>query len=238
MQAFVVSLRERGVKPRWVNTYLQCMNAFGMWLHQEHGHERVRLPLLKVERRVLVTLTEAQIRQLLSFRPRTFHEWRVHALVAAVLDTGCRIDELLRLSAANVDLDNLLLTVRGKGDRERKVPVSFELRKILFRYLQQRAARGMPGDLVFGSGSGTAWNQRNSLRALYLLQGKLGLPKFGWHRLRHTMATQYLKAGGEVVRLSKVLGHSQLTTTMKYEHLLTEDIQAPHQRLSVLQRLR
>jgi hypothetical protein len=57
-----VSLRERGIKPRSVNTYLQCMNAFGMWLHQEHGRERVRLPLLKVERRVLVTLTEAQIR--------------------------------------------------------------------------------------------------------------------------------------------------------------------------------
>ena len=44
LQAFVVVLRDRGVKPRSVNTYLQCMNAFGMWFHEERGVERVRLP--------------------------------------------------------------------------------------------------------------------------------------------------------------------------------------------------
>jgi len=63
-------------------------------------------------------------------------------------------------------------------------------------------------------------------------------PQNGFHLLRHTFATQYLRAGGDVVRLSIILGHSEISTTMKYLHLLTEDLQRPHQGLSILNRLR
>jgi hypothetical protein len=58
------------------------------------------------------------------------------------------------------------------------------------------------------------------------MEGKLGLPMFGWHRLRHTFATNYLRQGGDIVRLSMVLGHTQITTTQRYLHLLTEDLSA------------
>jgi integrase/recombinase XerD len=135
-------------------------------------------------------------------------------------------------------MENLLLTVYGKGNKERKIPFSFELRKVLFRYGQFKNRHGVDYELMFPSRRGTLWSQRNSLRGLYLLQRCLGLPKFGWHRLRHTFGTEYLRAGGEVVRLSKILGHTSITTTMKYEHLPTEDLQAPHSRLSPLTRLR
>jgi integrase/recombinase XerD len=66
----------------------------------------------------------------------------------------------------------------------------------------------------------------------------MGLPQSGFHRLRHSFATSYLRNGGDVVRLSETLGHSQLSTTMRYLHLVTEDLAEPHQRLSPLNRLR
>jgi site-specific recombinase XerD len=66
---------------------------------------------------------------------------------------------------------------------------------------------------------------------------RLQLPVFGWHRLRHTFATNYLRQGGDVVRLSMVLGHTQISTTQRYLHLLTEDLSASHQRVSILNRL-
>jgi integrase/recombinase XerD len=56
--------------------------------------------------------------------------------------------------------------------------------------------------------------------------------------MRHTVATRYLRNSGDVVRLSILLGHSEISTTMKYVHLLTEDLQRPHQSLSILNRLR
>jgi integrase/recombinase XerD len=60
---------------------------------------------------------------------------------------------------------------------------------------------------------------------------------FGWHRLRHTFATNYLRQGGDIVRLSMVLGHTQITTTQRYLHLLTADLSASHQKVSILSRL-
>jgi site-specific recombinase XerD len=62
--------------------------------------------------------------------------------------------------------------------------------------------------------------------------------KSEFDRLRHTFATEYLRAGGDVIHLSRILGHSEISTTMKYLHLLTEDLQKPHQSLAILNRLR
>ena len=140
----------------------------------------------------------------------------------------------MTLGASDVDFENLLLTVFGKGRKERRIPFSFELRKVLFRWQQVRQKAQPRCELVFPSRQGTTWDQRNSLRGLHLLQERLGLATFGWHRLRHTFATNYLRHGGDIVRRSMVLGHTQITTTQRYLHLLTEDLSASHQRVSIL----
>jgi len=91
---------------------------------------------------------------------------------------------------------------------------------------------------MFPTREGFQWEYRNARRSYYWLQRTHALPQSGFHLLRHMFATQYLRNGGDVVRLSIVLGHSDVSTTMKYLHLLTEDIQRPHQTLSILNRLR
>jgi integrase/recombinase XerD len=238
LQQFVVSVRQRGVKPISCNTYIKALNAFCLWLRDEgHAADRTELPLLKVEQRIIVTLTDEQMHTLLSTKPKRFDAWRLHALVCLVLDVGLRIEEALTLRRTDLDFDNLLVTVFGKGRKERRVPFSFELRKVLFRYDQVRVRQCPRCELFFPSRQGTGWDQRNSLRGLHILQEKLGLQTFGWHRLRHTFATNYLRQGGDIVRLSMVLGHSQITTTQRYLHLLTEDLSASHQKVSILNRL-
>jgi site-specific recombinase XerD len=125
LQAFVVSLRERGISARTVNTYLQALKAFALWLHAEgHQPDRIRLSLLKTEKRVISTLTDAEIRRLVQFRPKTFNQWRVHTLDCLLLDTGMRIDEGLGLEVDDVDLDNLLATLFRKGRKERRAVVA------------------------------------------------------------------------------------------------------------------
>jgi len=73
-------------------------------------------------------MNEAVLRAVLRFRPKDFAHWRVYAVVSAILDTGCRIEELLTARVSDFDLDNLLLTVCGKGRKERRVTFSIELR--------------------------------------------------------------------------------------------------------------
>jgi site-specific recombinase XerD len=109
---------------------------------------------------------------------------------------------------------------------------------VLVRFGQFKERAGIRSELMFPTRDGGKWEQRNALRSHYCLLKRLGLPRSGFHLLRHTFATQYLRNGGDVVRLSIVLGHSEVSTTMKYLHLLTEDLQRPHQGLSILNRLR
>lgn len=238
LQQFVVSLRQRDVKPISCNTYIKALNTFCLWLHEEgHLSERVALSPLKFEKRLIETLTDEQMKTLLSVKPHRFDQWRLHAIVCLLLDAGLRIEEALTLRVSDLDLDNLLVTVFGKGRKERRVPFSFELRKVMFRYEKVRTKQCARCELVFPSREGTHWDQRNSLRGLHLLQERLALKTFGWHRLRHTFATNYLRQGGDIVRLSMVLGHTQITTTQRYLHLLTEDLSASHQKVSILNRL-
>lgn len=238
LSEFVVRSRERGLSPVTVNTWSKALNAFLGWLHAEgHLAEKVALSPLKTEKRVLRLLSTEELKRLLAFKPKTMDAWRAYALAVTALDTGIRVDEALGLRQEDLDFDNLLLKVRGKGRKERVVPFSFELRRVLFRWAQARTKHRWPAEWVFPTRGGARLNQRNALRAHHILLRRLEIPRSGFHRLRHTFATSYLQNGGEVVRLSRVLGHTQITTTMRYLHLMTTDLQKPHQQLSILNRL-
>ena len=238
-QTFVVSLRQRGVRPVSCNCYMRGINAFCKWLHQQGTIPApIRLSPQRLEKRLLPTHDERTLRALLSFRPKTFVHRRVHAIACTILDTGCRIDELLTARVSDFDFDNLLLTVVGKGRKQRKAPMSVELRRLLFRFGQFEARKGITSELMFPSRDRGKWEHCNARRSYYAFLRRLGLRQSGFHLLRHTFATQYLRAGADVVRLSIILGHSEISTTMKYLHLLTDDLQRPHQGLSILNRLR
>jgi integrase/recombinase XerD len=239
LQHFIVHLRERGVKAVTCNCWLRGLNAFGRWLHAEGViPQPVRLRPQKEEKRLLALHDQTALRALISYRPKTYIQWRVHSVACTILDTGCRIEELLTARVSDFDCDNLLLTVVGKGRKQRKVPFSIELRKVLFRFAQVKGRADVRSDLMFPARDGGKWEHRNARRSYYCLLKNLGLPQTGFHLLRHTFATEYLRSGGDVVRLSIILGHTEVGTTMKYLHLLTDDLQRPHQSLSILNRLR
>jgi site-specific recombinase XerD len=94
LQQFLIQLRDRCIRPVTCNTSQAAMNAFCAWLHEEqHIPERVKLKKLKVERRVLELLNDAQMRALIGVKPKTFREARLHLAVLLVLDTGLRVSD-------------------------------------------------------------------------------------------------------------------------------------------------
>jgi integrase len=126
-----------------VNTYIGAMNAFCVWLHAEgHVVEPIKLAKLRVERRMLSILDDTQMRVLIGYKPTSLGQRRVHLAALLALDTGLRVSEVLHLRTADVDFDNLIPKVFGKGQKERFVPFSPDLRKRLYRFQQFKEKRG------------------------------------------------------------------------------------------------
>lgn len=231
----IVRLRDAGASPVSVNTYLRALNAFFRWANAEgHLGELLRVTKLKEEQKVIATLAPEQIRRLIDFKPHKDGEKRLHTLACLLLDTGLRIDEALSLRSEDVDLDNFLLRVHGKGGKDRVVPISYEMRKLMWRWLKTH-----DGDrLVFPTRNGTKFDYQNILGNFKLWGTRLHITgvRFSFHTLRHTFAVNYIRNGGDVFRLQRILGHSSLEMTRRYVNLQTSDLQAVHSRLSLLSR--
>jgi site-specific recombinase XerD len=130
LEAWIVWMRQRGLSAGGGNVYIRGMNSFLSWLKEEaHIALPLRLKLLKLASRPLRGFSDAEIRTLLAFRPKSFFELRTWTLAQTLLDTGIRIEEALTLRTLQVNLEALTMTVVGKGDKTRTVPFSLELRK-------------------------------------------------------------------------------------------------------------
>src|ERR1044072_8612288 len=125
LKDFVIGMREAGLSPGACNVYIRSINSFLTWLHSEgYVTEPLRLRQLPSEKKVIPVFSEKHVQALIGFKPKNQYEWRLYALVCLLIDTGARIDEGLGALVSNVDLDNLLVKVRGKGNKERLLPIS------------------------------------------------------------------------------------------------------------------
>jgi len=234
LKQWVVNMRQGGTSAVSCNTFICGVNAFLNWLYQEgHLAEKIRLSKLIVEQNVLRTLTDEQVRRIICAKPKGRNQTRVRVVALIILDSGLRISEVLGLRGTDVDFDNRVIRLLGKGRKERLVPMSFELRKTLFRYPRQ------PHELLFGTRNGTRVTVRNLERDFKEFCARLGITgvRCSPHTLRHTFAVNYLRAGGNLFYLSKILGHSSVKTTERYlQSLQIEDLQAVHNRFSLLAR--
>lgn len=235
LKAGILRLMSDGKRqPSSINVYLRAMNAFLRWgSDEEHFKPPIKsIPLLKTAIKEIPTLTEAEVQRIVQFKPKWRKERRVHAMSMLVLDTGLRLNECLQLEVRDVDLENFLVTVRkGKGNKERKVPISGVGRKVLYRYIHQC---GDPARrFVFTTVNGTAMTQRNADRDLKHMGRRLRLG-LRWHLLRHCFGSLFIRNGGNVADLQRIMGHAAVTTTMLYVHAQASDFVLAHNTLSPL----
>ena len=233
LAAWVVALRQRGLTPGGVNMYARTVNSFLSWAHEEGLlPDRLRVRLLPDPPKPLMPISDVEIRKLALFHPHDRLQRRTWTLIVLLLDTGLRIDEALGLDCEHIDLHNCMVRVRGKGNRERLVSISLECRKRLYTLLKSATV-----DPVFATRSGLRLTTRNAYRdikAVCALAGVSG-PHIHPHAFRHCFAVTYTRRGGDIYRLSRLLGHASITTTQRYLRSMGVDaINEGHQRLSPL----
>jgi integrase/recombinase XerD len=210
--AWIIGLREKGLTPGGCNMYIRTVNSFLSWLREEGESAPTPLKLLRAPKHQLALLSSADVRALMMFKPASDVEHRTRTLILLLLDTGIRIDEALGIERGRINLDDLTLIVFGKGAKERVVPFSHEMRKILFRHLQHGHSR-----LLFCTRDGARLMYRNVYRNVAALCAKAGLQlKVHPHLFRHVFAANFIKRGGDIYRLSRLLGHTNVSTTQIY----------------------
>lgn len=150
---------------------------------------------------------------------------RDRAMILMLLDTGLRASELIGLRMRDYDRSTGQVIVReGKGGKDRVVFAAQGAKAAMWRYLVERGEAG-PDDLVFVTRNGTAL-ERNSFRHLVQRLGeRSGVQGITLHRFRHTFAVEFLRNGGNVLELQRLLGHAKMETLTVYVKLAEADLE-------------
>lgn len=226
LRSYIGLLSQKGLKKASVARKVSSIRSFFKWLRKEGYIEKNPSALLsspKYRRPLPRWLTEEETMRLLEAPGKEDPQGiRDRAIVELLYSTGLRIGELLRLRLSDLNLEQKLIRVKGKGGKERLVPFGEKAFLALKDYLSIRDALGPKEDFVFlnrfGKRLSPRWVQK-SLK-VYALKGgifKMVTP----HLLRHTFATHLLDRGADLRAIQELLGHSRLSTTQRYTHVTT-----------------
>jgi len=213
---FALSLREDA--PRTVRRKLTALSSFYGFL-QDTGQATYNpargLPLPKVAHTFPPCLSEDQARRLLEAGHTPWHR----ALLSLLLFAGLRRSEVAAITLADVDLERGELLVRGKGSKQRVVPLAPPVVTAIREYLGCRPQSDSTHLFVSRVG-GRPIQGRVAGRMLGRVLERAGLDQEGItpHRLRHTFATQLIRTGVDVRTVQELLGHADLQTTARYLH--------------------
>ncbi len=175
-----------------------------------------KVPMPRKAVKVLPVLDNRQIERMFS----VCETHRDRALLAVLLDTGVRASELCGLTMDSVyfDPDDPYIIVTGKGRKSREVGLSKRSRQLLHRYMTRERRAASDVSAVFVGRTGRQLRPEGLDRRLYKLRDQAGLQgvRVGAHTWRHTMAFNFIAAGGDIFRLSRLLGHSSVAVTQGY----------------------
>lgn len=227
IRSFLVSLYRRKMKKVSVSRKIASLRAFYNFLLREgkvniNPAELLQLP--RCEKYIPTVLSVDEMQALLQVEfPADATGARDRAIVELFYSSGIRLSELTGLNREDVQFHDLLVKVRGKGKKERIVPVGAPALSALKEYLRVRpvsavsVASGNDADPLFLNAKGNRISPRDVGRVLQRIVERSGIErKISPHALRHTFATHLLDAGADLRSIQEMLGHSSLSTTQKY----------------------
>lgn len=225
-----------------IHGHVRTLRAFFNWLsfeglNQNNPTKDLKPP--KVVRKVISTLSDQEIGDILNTFGSSSTEMRNQTIFMLLLDTGLRISELVNLKMDDVHMDEGYLKVMGKGKKERIVPIGNNAQRVLHRYLFRFRPKLINHiiDNVFLSVNNKPLTE-NSMKLMFArLSQRSGVYRLHAHLCRHTFATRFLINGGDVFTLQQILGHSTLDMVNHYLHFTSSQITDRHHQYSPIDHL-
>ena len=234
LKSFRNYLKNRRLPDSLDNIDTKLLREYVLYLLKAQNSPAKDLKPPKIIRKVVSTLSDEEIRAILSTFSTSPSDTRNQTLFMILLDTGLRIGELINLKMEDIHMDEGYLKVLGKGKKERIVPIGNNAQKALQRYLFRFRPKPINPiiDNVFLSTSSQPLTE-NSMKLMFTrLAKRSGVCRLHAHLCRHTFATRFLINGGDVFSLQQILGHSTLEMVRHYVNLASSHITIQHQKYS------
>ncbi|WP_133500748.1 tyrosine recombinase XerC [Cognatilysobacter terrigena] len=221
LRAFIADEHRRGCSPKTLQRRLSACRSFYGWMLR-HGRiaanpvAGLRAP--KAPRKLPRVLDPDEAKTLVETPVDAPLGLRDRALLELFYSSGLRLSELCGLRWSQIDLDDGLVTVHGKGRRERTVPVGSHARAALADWRASTGAKN--DDPVFpGRGNASITPRAVQLRVRQLAERQGLFKQVHPHMLRHSFASHILESSGDLRGVQELLGHADLSTTQIYTHL-------------------
>ncbi|MCI0527246.1 MAG: tyrosine recombinase XerC, partial [Nitrospira sp.] len=244
IRSYLVELHRQGLKKSSMARKLAVLRSFFKYLRREgllkaNPARLVNIP--RQDRPLPSFLTVDQATALMdSPASQDRSSLRDRAVLETFYSTGIRLSELAGLNIEDIDFDSGLARIRGKGKKERIVPIGSKAIEALKKYLEQnssashhtpqtngqRAAGYLTPQALFLNRGGGRLTDRSVARIVKIYLSRVGLPKASPHGLRHIFATHLLEDVVDLRSIQELLGHSSIATTQRYTHLNADQLMA------------
>ena len=234
---YVLHLKDTLQNDVSINSYLRDLIALFHFLMNEGYIPHFKMQAIKVDKTHVETYSDEELQLLLkkpNIKQCSFTEYECWVMTNFLFSTGVRQRSLNHILVKDIDLDNNLVYVNVTKNRKPLiVPINQTLSGILKEFLRYRQFTSNE-DTLFCNVFGKPLCKSTGYHMLYDYNKGRGVETTGIHRYRHTFAKQWILQGGNVVTLSKLLGHSSLEITQNYINLLTSDVAKQVDEISIL----
>lgn len=236
LRQYVFSLKDGDVAPASIRRGLSSIHSYFGFLVEEgilEADPSERLEAPRAWRRLPGVLSVAEVERLLEApNPDARLYWRDRSILEVLYATGMRVSELVGWKLGDLDLEEGICIVFGKGAKERMVPLGAPARRALRRYLGEvrpQLERGRGQGRVFLNHRGRPLSRVAIWNLVKECAERAGVrQKVSPHTLRHSFATHLLEGGADLAAVQELLGHVDISTTQIYTHIDREYLREIH----------
>ncbi len=234
---YVLYLKAKLCNDVSINSYLRDFITTMHFLMNEGYVSHYKMQAIKVDKSHIETYSEAELQLLLkkpNIKKCKFIEYQAWVMTNFLFSTAVRQRSLMNIKIKDIDFENRVVYVNVTKNRKPLImPLNQTMLSILKEYLKYRHHK-TDEDFLFCNVFGQQLVKSTCYHILYDYNKRRGVQTTGIHRYRHTFAKQWILNGGNVVALSKLLGHSSLDITQNYINLLVSDVAKQVDELNVL----
>ena len=181
-------------------------------------------------------LSISEVEKILDFEPTNSFTFRDRCMLELLYSSGLRISELVSLKFENLNIDDCIIKVMGKGSKERIVPLNDITVSYLTEYIDNirpKMIKKTDNDYIFLNNHGLVITRQAVFKMIKKRAEKVGIKKnISPHTLRHSFATHMLQGGADIRFIQELLGHSDVTTTEIYTHIANEILKNDYNELN------